>query len=173
VPFAVGKPPVLLSDFEDTAPWKATAARAKAAFELTTAPDPVHNGTYSGKLNYDFTTGPAGTAAAYVEAPNRIKIEGRPLKIGLWVYGDGHGHWLRAHYFDGKGAQKVMDFTSTSGFDWIGWQYVEAPVDQYAPLPLEFQRIYVVETNNDRKDKGIVYFDNLAAVYSEVQGGAN
>lgn len=170
VPITVGQPPVVLSDFESADQWSASFARAAAAFELATAPDPVHAGTFSGKLSYDFTTGPAGTAAAYAEAGGRIRLEGRPVKIGVWVYGDGHAHWLRGNYYDGQGVQHVLDFTGIGGFNWTGWRYVEAPIDQNAPLPLEFQRIYVVETSNDKKDKGIVFFDDLTAVYGDSWG---
>jgi hypothetical protein len=168
----VGKPPVILEDFEDITDLSSSSARANSvALTLASRANPVRYGTHSAKLAYDFT-GQSGTSAAYVNFKDAAgvigrPIEGRPTKIGLWVYGDGKNHWLRGQYQEGNGTKKSIDFTPAGGLNWVGWKYVETDVPQDAVLPLQLRQIYVVETSTLNKNAGAIYFDNLRAVYSD------
>src|SRR5690606_11829802 len=101
----------------------------------------------------------AGTVPAARLPLRAIPIPGRPRAIGLWVYGDATGHWLRANYIDGEGNRRVTDFTPVGGLTWTGWRWVEAPIDPEAPLPISFERVYVVEFDSRRQSAGVLYFD--------------
>ena len=161
----VDYPLLVLSGFDRPGDWLATAVQARASLALSAPGEPVYAGAHAAKLTYDLRTGGGGTAAAYVQAAQPIAIPGRPRAIGLWVYGDASGHWLRGNYIDGEGNRRVMDFTLVRGMDWTGWRYVEAPIDPDAPLPLSFERVYVVEFDPQRQGSGVLYFDHLMAVY--------
>ena len=177
----VGRKPEILEDFEDVSDMFAAAARATATFTYAMRPNPVRHGTRSGWLSWNFTAGAAGTSAAYAQHRTLVPISDRPLRIGLWVYGDGSRHWLRGNYRDGNNALKTIDFTAapiptpvtkedclqrTRGIDWKGWKYVEAPIPADAILPLKWLRVYVVETSDRCDDISAVFFDDLRAVYS-------
>ncbi len=161
----VDRPPVLLSDFETPGQWFANVVRAQAALSIVGPEEPVRTGRHAVKLVYDLSVAPGGTAAAYVEATTPIPIPDRPRAIGVWVYGDASGHWLRANYFDGNGQRQVLDLTAVGGLDWTGWRFVQADVPADAVLPLTFERVYVVEINPDRQSRGVLYFDDLVALY--------
>ncbi|MCX7570989.1 phosphodiester glycosidase family protein [Tumebacillus sp. DT12] len=168
----IGKPPVMLEDFEDITDLYSSSARANSvSLSLTSRPNPVRYGTHAAKLAYDFT-GQAGTSAAYVNIRGTAgligrAIEGRPQKFGLWVYGDGKNHWLRGQYEDGNLTKKTIDFTPAGGLNWVGWKYVEATLPSDAVLPLAIRQLYLVETSVANKNSGSIYFDNLRAVYSD------
>ncbi len=173
VPVTVVAPPAeepepagWLDGFEDLAHWRIAVARASATLSLATPPEPVYAGHHAVKLTYDLAAGPEGTAAAYVEAPQRITIAELPARLGLWVYGDGQGHWLRGSYLDSAGTRHNINFTLMRGLTWVGWRYVEAEVDPSSIPPLQFERIYVTETDQDRRGSGTLYFDDLRAVYT-------
>lgn len=165
VTVTVDRPPVLLSEFDDPDQWFANAVRAQAAFSVTGPPEPVHSGEGAGKLVYDLSVAPGGTAAAYVQATEPIPIPDRPRALGIWVYGDESGHWLRGNYLDGEGNRHVLDFTAVGGLDWTGWLFVEAPIPPDAVPPLTFERVYVVEMHRERQTRGVLYFDRLVALY--------
>lgn len=177
-----GRAPEIIEDFEDLSDMRALAVRATASLTSAMRPDPVRFGTRSARLSYNFTMSEPGTSAAYaVHSPLR-EIDGRPLRIGIWLYGDGSRHWVRGNYRDGDNTQRVIDFTSPpipppittgdcgrrrGGIDWVGWRYLEAPIPPDAVLPLKWERVYVVETSDLCDDASAIYLDDLRAVYSD------
>lgn len=151
---------------------------AGAQFEYASRPAPVVFGNQSGKLSYQFTSGKPGNAAAYMNFWNDrrqtefLELEGKPSKLGLWVFGDGNNnHWLRAEFNDGK----VSELTKSNEFNWIGWKYVvfDVPVelllDGYTD-PIKLRRIYPVQTSDSNKTDGVIYFDRLSAFYGDTGG---
>jgi len=178
----VGRPPAILEDFEDIADMVATAARATATLTSSMRPNPVRHGTRSGKLGWNFTGQMGGSSAAYAAHSALLPIADRPLRIGVWVYGDGSRHWIRGNYRDAANAQKTIDFTAaptpapvvsgdcrnrSKGIDWTGWKYIEAAIPSDAALPIKWERIYVIETNDLCDDSSAVFLDDLRAVYSD------
>ena len=170
---------LVLEDFEDIKDMRASASRATAT--LTQSTEHVKAGKFSGQLAYDLK-GSAGTSVATARHRPGIKIEQRPKKIGVWVYGDGRRHWLRGLYTDGKGLAKDIDFTIESeppaltsdecdsrdhGINWTGWKYVEAPIPADAALPLTWERLYVAENSDACDDASSIFFDDLRAVYTD------
>lgn len=181
----IGRPPVVLEDFEDITDMKAFAVRGKATLSASMRPDPVRNGTRAARLAYDFTSsagGAGGTSAAYAAHSPLRAVDARPLRVGVWFYGDGSRHWVRGNYRDGNNVQKVVNFTSpasptptssadcsrrTGGIDWIGWKYLEANIPADTLLPMQWERVYVVETSDYCDNASSVYLDDLRAVYSD------
>ncbi|WP_198508533.1 phosphodiester glycosidase family protein [Bacillus xiapuensis] len=163
----VGKLPVVLETFEEGLDqWTSSGARYNSAtIRQTTYPEPARFGNHALQLDYDFT-GTIGTSGAYAHTKEDIEIEGYPEKIGMWVYGDGAGHWLRAQMRDSNGNAFALDFTPA--MDWKGWKYVEAavPAGKATPLKLDLA-VRLMETKNDNKNAGTIYIDNIRAVYGE------
>lgn len=108
--------------FEQTANLFSSSARATASIGLISRPETIYYGYHAVKLSYDFT-GTIGTSAAYVnfkdpDGTTGRTLQGLPKKLGLWVYGDGNNHWLRAQVKDSAGTVSALDFTSGNGLSW-------------------------------------------------------
>lgn len=159
--------PIILDSFNQVTNWKASSARATATVANSSNKETNDIGKPSVKLTYDFTTGEAGTKAAYVTAKKPISITGVPNYLGVWVYGNGKANWLRGNIIDGTGKKHTIDFTTQSGLNWNGWKYAQARVPANLPLPLTFERIYVTQPTAALQSKGKLYFSNLEAVYSK------
>lgn len=170
----VGVPPVVLEEFDSIEKYKASgASNNSVSVELNTDPDFIRSGDGSIKLSYDFI-GKTGTSGAYVSSNSKtdnIQIPGYPEKIGMWVFGDGKGHWLRAQVRDGNYAAFNIDFTdANSGVNWTGWKYVEAavPAGKTTPLSMDMPVRYM-QTNNNKKTAGAIYIDQVRAVYGPLE----
>ncbi len=172
----IGKPPIVLDDFEDPNGRKISASRAAANLSRAVRADPVRRGTSSLRLTYDMRNHP-GISAAGVKWEPAKEIESRPLRIGVWVWGDGSRKDLRGNYRDGTGAVKVVNFTTTpgpllsactrryGGIDWVGWKYIDVAIPRDAVLPLKWERIYLVESNDRCDSASSIFLDDLRAVY--------
>lgn len=162
----IGGEPTLLSDFETAGTWRGTVypAQVRATMSFIADPDFVYRGERAVRLDYDFTTTTA-TRAAYVQpSPTYMQLPGRPLKLGVWVYGDGKGAWMRGQIVDRHGVTSPIDFAMS--VDWVGWRYVEATIPEGTEYPISLRSIYVVETQPAKQYTGTVYFDELYAVYA-------
>ncbi|MBE3584127.1 MAG: phosphodiester glycosidase family protein [Limnochordaceae bacterium] len=166
---AVGQPPFLIEDFDDLADLTSDGARyRKVTLAGAHLPgQPVRWGKGAVQLSYDFTGQPS-TSGAYVMIRGYRELPGYPKRVGVWVYGDGAGHWLRGQLRDGTGTPFPVDFTDAAGgVNWTGWRFVEADIPAGKTLPLRFDALRLMETHSDRKNAGVVYFDNLVAIYSD------
>lgn len=165
IPVKVGADPILIDGFENIAKWSVDQSRANATIQISANGEPVKDGKSSIQLAYDFTTKEEGIKAAYAVAKTPIAIQGNPKELGLWVYGDGAGHWLRGNIIDGNGEKYTINFTEEGELNWTGWKYVRAQVPSDLPLPLKVDRIYVAEAVKEKQNKGTLYFDKLQSVY--------
>ncbi|MGN1343321.1 MAG: leucine-rich repeat protein, partial [Traorella sp.] len=153
--------------------------------------EPVRFGSYSLKLNFDFTECGAVTEGACFGTSDAFPIPGSPTAIGVWVYapegvgiewqGDGTqaGFWLRGYVQDGTGTNQAYDFTlepktvtgdQQPGIYWEGWKYLEADLTKLTgPFTIQkgmtFRLMYVAGTMMGTKTAGSLYFDNLQFVY--------
>lgn len=165
-------PPVIIEDFESLKRVGFRTVNATSgSFATERRPEFVRFGTQSVRLEYDFT-GTLGTSGAYLlfhetEGGGSRLLECYPLRIGVWVYGDGAGHWLRAVLLDGDNESRPIDFTSKGGLTWSGWKYVTARVPDGMKTPIRLVQLYVVETENGNKNRGVCYFDRLQAEYGD------
>lgn len=111
-------------------------------------------------LNYDFTPREDATRAAYVVLGEKgLPLEDGTQSLGLWVYGDGSGHWLRGQVEDGQGQLLPLDFARR--LDWQGWRYVRANLPTAAPRPWTLRRVYLTEPDTSRGEKSLVYLADL------------
>jgi exopolysaccharide biosynthesis protein len=160
----VGNPgTIVLEDFEGSlSSWKSSGARYQS-IQVSVEKGYVKEGKQSLKVAYDFT-GTTGTSGVYAFPSTAIDIPGAPVKIGMWIYGDGKGHWLRSQLQDSKNNIIQIDFTNN--LDWVGWKYVEAaiPSGLTAPYKLEIPVRYM-EVSDLAKNKGQIFADQITAVY--------
>lgn len=165
IPVTVGIPEtVLLDDFEkNSLSWLTSGANYTFANVLLTN-EVAKNGKQALQIDYDFSD-KTGVSGVYVVAQTGITLKGHPTKIGMWVYGDAQGHWLRAQIKDGSGKRYWIDFAKN--VDWTGWKYVTAdiPADVQWPVTLEMPVRYM-EVNEINKNAGTIYIDDIQAIYN-------
>lgn len=123
-------------------------------------------GNHSGQIKYDFSGGNV-TRAAYMNfksnGNNGLAIAGTPVRLGLWVKGDGQGSWLRGSIKDKNGKEYLIDFVKS--LNSTDWEYAEANIPSNIAYPITLEKIYVVETNGNKKHSGEVLIDGLTGVY--------
>ncbi|MDR7869449.1 MAG: phosphodiester glycosidase family protein [Tissierellaceae bacterium] len=161
---SVGLQGKLIDSFEDANKFEFLPYPETVTGSINLSED-AKDGKSSISLKYDFSQG-SNTRAAYImlnPESSGITLEGKPRKLGLWVKGDNSGSWLRALALDSKGNQHYLDFEQT--IDWTDWQYVEANIPSSFSYPVKLERIYVVETDDLRKQYGEILLDGLNAYY--------
>jgi hypothetical protein len=109
----------------------------------------------------------SGTSASYISANKKIYIPSKPKKLGMWVHGDGKNHWLRAAVTDSAGKTHTLNFTEQNKLNWYGWKFVQAAIPSGVAYPISLEKIYVAETLSTHKNKGIILFDELVAIYKD------
>ncbi|HYF81487.1 MAG TPA: phosphodiester glycosidase family protein [Clostridia bacterium] len=159
-----GKTPIIVADFGTLNNVEAKFIRSTAAVSHNQKDEPVKSGKISLKLDYNLEN-TAGTSAAYVSFKEPVKIIGKPIELGAWVYGDGKSHWLRGSYINSAGEKKVLNFTESGGLDWQGWKYVYADIPKGEKYPIALEQLYLAETEQTRKNVGSIYFDDVMVVY--------
>lgn len=127
---------------------------------------------FSGKksLRLDYSLLKGTSTFLYINL--NIPIPRGSKKLGIALYGDKSGHWVRGMFRDSNGRIWVGNFTSaTKGIDWEGWRYLEIDLssleifsgDRDAKIepPLELLQIYMVELKEERKNYGTIYIDSI------------
>jgi len=154
-----------LNRFEDLKDIKLTLypEGGKGNFEISK--DYVKEGTSALKLNYDFTN-MTDQSISFIEFGNNgkgITLQGQPVGVGMWVYGDGKNHWLRCRITDAYGTQTKITFEDE--VNWTGWKWVTAKVPDGTAYPINLDNIYLAEINETQADTGTIYIDNLRIMY--------
>ncbi|MET8155695.1 phosphodiester glycosidase family protein [Sphaerisporangium sp. NPDC005289] len=167
LPVVVGLKRASLAEFEPAESWGVSTAKATATLASVDAADrpgaPAGNQALA--LRYDFA-GTSGTSAAYAVAkPAALTLPHGTRRIGVWAYGDGRRHWLRAT-LRSQGTTNVP-FTFAQVVDWTGWKWVEGTLPAGFSEPLTLTNVYVVETSNLAKDAGEIRFDGLTALVGQ------
>lgn len=156
-----------INNFENIMDWNLENTLSDGSTELVSATKTGKEGKNSLKLSYDMTGNETGTAVNYLRINSLVQLPGNPLKLGVWMYGDGNGTWVRGIVRDAAGTEHTIDFTEMNGQTWTGWKYIEAPVPEEAVKPISFSSLYLTQPNVAKQSKGTVYFDKLQAVYKE------
>jgi hypothetical protein len=164
----------IIDDFGDLSNWNLTGVRVNLGeCSITLDSSVVISAPASGRLHYSLQTG--GTSALYLNCS--ILISGTPDAIGLHLYGDGRGHWLRGEFEDADQEKFLVNFTSASpGIDWSNsWHYLDVPLDEAEPhwgnpaavlsYPITWKKIYLAETDDAAKDSGTVFLDDFTASF--------
>ncbi len=121
------KAPGVILDFENDLTWR----RGNQPYgELTRATDPVHAGSYSAQLKYDFPAVKDNFVVFQTRSP--VPIAGQPAALYAWVYGDGSGHMLNAWLADRSGQVRQYTFGPIKH---LGWQQMTAALDDAAGWP--------------------------------------
>ncbi|RZU13340.1 calcineurin-like phosphoesterase family protein [Kribbella rubisoli] len=148
----------VVDKLDDLTKWAANAVPVGAATASRSAAE-GHDGGPAIALDYSLT-GSTATRAAYLSQTPQQTLPGQPQKLGVWIYGDGKGEWLRANAYDAAGGTaQTLNLAAT--VDWTGWKYVEADIPPGLTYPLRFWRIYVVETSPTRQYSGRIIIDDL------------
>ena len=166
---------VILDPFDSVENWTLTGLRVDLAnCNFITTNDPVYGGESAAQLDYALTTG--GTSVLYMERD--LQISGSPESIGIHVYGDGKNHWLRGELADADNEKFLMNFTEADpGIDWTdSWEFLEVAVEDVTPswanpsatidFPVTLTRIYLAETDEENKNSGTIYLDELQATFT-------
>lgn len=165
VPVVVGEvaPTILESFNKGTFNYVGSGDRANSVSVSDAQND--RDGTKALKLSYDFT-GQTGTSGAYVNAKTHLTISTPPKKIGMWVKGDGKGHWLRAQVKDASGKMIQLDFTTS--VDWTDWRFVEAEVPANLSYPLKMDLpVRLMQTSDAAKTSGEILVDDIQSIYRD------
>ncbi len=133
---------------------------------LTLEHDNVRTGEAAWRLSYAMI--PRGTSR--IGIPMDIELPSdHPMAIGLWVYGDGKGQWMRALLSDAEGRTIYGNFTDEhTGVDWEGeWRHAKLDLQEAAPAgtmtpPYTLTMVYLVQTDQARKSDGELVLDGLA-----------
>ncbi|MFE8701711.1 phosphodiester glycosidase family protein [Cytobacillus sp. FJAT-54145] len=160
----VGNPgTIIIEDFEGSlSEWNASGAKY-VTVQVMPEKNYIKEGKQSLKVSYDFI-GTTGTSGVYAQKNSALEILGTPKKIGMWVYGDGKGHWLRAQLVDSKNKEVQLDFTKN--LDWTGWKYVEATIPNGLTAPYKLTApIRYMQVDDTKKNKGQIFIDQIQAVY--------
>lgn len=143
--------------------WKATAFPAKASARLSLTKNRRGRAGEAIAMRYSLV-GARRTRAAYLTATPARALPADARRIGLWVRGDGKGAWLRLVARDQGGARATLNLSRR--VTWRGWRFVSTALPAGLTQPLEFVRVYAVETKRSRKYAGTLGFDDLT-VWSE------
>jgi hypothetical protein len=167
---------VVLDNFTTTSNWSLSGVIVNlSACRFQTDSSVFISSPSSGKLEYSLATG--GTSALYLNCS--IPISGSPEAIGVYVYGDEKGHWLRGEFDDADGEKFLVNFTEASpGIDWTNsWKYLRIPLSNaiihwsnpsaVLTFPITWKRIYLAETNDSNKNSGIIYVDDFTTHFIE------
>ena len=126
------------------------------------------SGSRSLALRYHLGGWKNGNGAMYIDFKENLTVSMRPLKLGVWVYGDGKVPWLRATFRDGVDDRKTVNLTEGS-INWTGWKYVDGCIDDTWQMPIRLEQIYAVEVDKtyreDAEYGGVIYFDDIRFVY--------
>lgn len=154
-----------LNRFENLDNLKLTLYPEDSYGKISITKDFVKEGKNALQLDYDFTK-MTDQSISFIEFGNDgegIKLEDKPLAIGMWVYGDNKAHWLRTRITDAYGTQLKIDFEEE--VNWTGWKWVEAKIPEGIAYPITLKNIYLAEINETKKDAGTIYIDNLRIMY--------
>lgn len=165
-PVGIGERPVLLAKFDGEGNWRTAAAPEETKSRLSSVGHLpfIRDSGPTAKLDYDFSFTDR-IRAAYLRPESReISLPGRPLRLGLWVFGDGKEAWLRGQIADSTGTARAIDFARN--IDWTGWRYIEAEIPPGTDYPISLRSIYVVETKPGAHYSGAIYLDELFAVHA-------
>lgn len=154
-----------LNSFENQENLKLTLYPEDSTGSISLTKDFVKEGSLALKLDYDFTkmTDQSIAFVEFGENGEGIKLEDQPKAIGMWVYGDGKNHWLRARINDANNNQIKLTFEDE--VNWTGWKWVEAIIPEGTSYPVTLKNIYLAEINETKQDSGTIYIDNLRTLY--------
>ncbi|NOZ61250.1 MAG: T9SS type A sorting domain-containing protein, partial [Calditrichaeota bacterium] len=166
----VGLDRYIIDDFSSLKNWSLSGLRMNLT-QTEFAVDSINfvSEPSAAKLTYSLETG--GVSVVYLNCA--LPIPGEPYSVGIHIYGDGKGHWLRGEFSDADGEIFLVDFTpEIPGIDWTNsWKYLPAKLNEATPhwsnpsaeltFPIQWRKIYLAETDENKKDSGVILLDDF------------
>ncbi len=124
------------------------------------------SGTGALLLRYDFSRGSkTRTASVVLNKP----LPTGAYRLGIDVYGDGSGCWLRARLRDATGKLIFLDLANS--VNWKNeWKRLEVNLPSGLAEPLTLESIYLAVIRDEQRCAGAVLLDNLQVNSIEEQG---
>jgi hypothetical protein len=115
------------------------------------------SGTGALLLRYDFSKGgKTRTASVVLNKPLPLGA----CRLGIDVYGDGNGCWLRVRLRDATGKLIFLDLANS--VNWKNeWRRLEINLPTGLPEPLTLESIYLAVIRDEQRCVGAVLLDNL------------
>ena len=115
------------------------------------------SGTGAMLLRYDFSKGgKTRTASVVLNKPLPLGA----CRLGIDVYGDGNGCWLRVRLRDATGKLIFLDLANS--VNWKNeWRRLEINLPTGLPEPLTLESIYLAVIRDEQRCVGAVLLDNL------------
>jgi len=166
-PVPSGEPGVIAS-FENFGTWK-RGDQPNGTFTQSNAQ--VHQGSYSGKLDYTFNT----SGNDYVVFQQAHSIAGQPTRITAWVYGDGSGNFLNVWIKDQAGQVWQVPLGTITHTGWqqmVGvldvnqawpWTHISGPDNGAIDYPVSFLALVLDDKPDSFTGSGTIYIDDLRA----------
>ena len=163
IPITVGTIPekIYRFDKEGVLKFSKSPDSVEGSFQLTNNPK-FKDVPSVGLLKYDFSKTGDKISAVYLEGD--LAITGKPMGIGVNVFGDNSNHWLRMVYIDANGIDNVVDLVKK--IDWQDWRFFSTKIPPNTHFPIKLIKIYCVETNPQNKNAGQLYFADITVLYS-------
>ncbi len=121
--------------------------------------DKKYEGSYSGKLEYDFTKTDA-TRASYLRFNEKINIPEEATCLSFYVYSDKQAEdYIKIKLIDAKGVTQLLMASKNIPND--EWTKVSVNLESVA-LPAKLVDIYVAQDDRAVKNNGEIYIDNLS-----------
>jgi len=159
-------PPGVIADFERFGTWK---RGDQPNGSLVQSAAQVHEGSYSGQLDYHFDTD-GNDFVIFVQARS---LAGQPTSITAWVYGDGSGHFFNVWIKDQAGQVWQVPLGRVSHTGWqqmIGvldvnqpwpWAHISGPDNGAIDYPLSFFALALDDGADTFIGSGTIYVDDL------------
>ena len=163
----------IVEGFDQAAQWSRRPPAATGTFSIAT--EQKRSGASSGRLQYNF---PGLDQSADFAPPQPIPLQGKPVRLGLWVLGDASGNYLSAWLRDRDGELfKVRLGAMRASTD--GWRYYESRINNYyfsyeratgsagsaangvPDAPLSFDAFRLENTPDAPAGSGTIYVDDL------------
>src|SRR5699024_3003000 len=81
------------------------------SYEIVISKERSKSGTSSLKVSYDYSGWKTGNGAMPIKFNSLLQTDDMPVKVGLWIYGQGEVPWLRMTMLDGHGERKTINLT--------------------------------------------------------------
>ncbi len=128
--------------------------------------------TKSLRLDYRFDAG-WKFVRVLPQTPALQKIVGRPKALGMWIYGDGSGHWARLRFVDATGQTFQPNGPK---IDWKGWRYVTFPLNNSGGFwggandgqihgAIRWDSLFLLDSADRQPSRGTIYLSSPTLSY--------
>jgi len=138
---------------------------ARASLAVVDAPGDVAGEAL--RLDYELEAPPGETGAAYLNLTPPLILDDSTSGLGVWVYGDGSGHWLRAQALDSMERTYFLDAAEGGRVNWRGWNYVQFPIPEELEGSARIIRLYLAEFREEQMGPGTIYFGPLQPINNQ------